>query len=270
MILITSGTGKIGGRVSPLLQAQGLDVKAASRSSAPTFDWNDSKTWGEALEGVSTAMVIYYPDLAVPGAAEVVRQFATLAIEKGVPRLVLLSGRGEEGAKEAEEVVKAIAPRWTILRASWFNQNFSESFFLPFILDGDLRLPAGPVLEPFVDADDIAEVAAKVLAENGHDGQVYELTGPRLLTFSDAVEEISRAIGRQIRFTPQTIEEFEAGLRELGVPEDFIWLLNHLFAEVLDGRNASLSMDIERLLGRPARDFSDYAAQTATTNIWSA
>lgn len=270
MILVTSGTGKIGGRVTPLLQAQGLEVRSASRSSVPAFDWNDPATWDGALEGIETAMVIYYPDLAVPGASETVRQFATLAVEKGVQRLVLLSGRGEEGAREAEAAVQSIAPRWTILRASWFNQNFSESMLLPSILDGELSLPVGAVREPFVDADDIAEVAATVLAGSEHDGKVYELTGPRLLTFDEAVLEIGRAVGRPIRFNQISVEAFEAGLKDLGVPEDFVWLLVHLFTEVLDGRNESLATDVEQVLGRPARDFADYVAQTAATNIWRA
>src|SRR6185436_15700510 len=113
MILVTCGNGKIGQRVTSLLQAQQIDVRAASRSSDPAFDWNDSNTWDGALEGVHTAFVIFYPDLAVPGAAETVRQFAKLAVEKGTKRIVLFSGRGEPGAEQAEEEVKSVAPDWT-------------------------------------------------------------------------------------------------------------------------------------------------------------
>jgi len=270
MILVTCGNGKIGQRVTSLLKDGEAVVKSASRSSNPAFDWNDAGTWDGALAGVTTVFIIFYPDLAVPGAAETVHRFTSLALEKGTERIVLFSGRGEEGAQEAEEAVKAIAPAWTVIRASWFNQNFSESFFLPSIQQGELSLPVGPVLEPFVDANDVAEVAAKVLLGEGHDGKTYELTGPRLLTFSEAVAEISRASEKSIRYSQITLQEFVSELLAMEVPSDFIELLVHLFTEVLDGRNASVTGDIETLLGRPAKDFADYAVQVASTNVWRA
>ncbi len=268
MILITCGTGKIGSRTTARLQALGLDVKPVSRSSSPAFDWDDQGTWAEAVKGADTAFIIFSPDLAIPGADELIRRFATMAIEAGTKRIVLLSGRGEPGAQLAEQALQAVAQHCTVLRASWFDQNFSEGAFLPGILEGELSLPIGDVLEPFVDTDDIADVAVAALTEDGHEGKVYELTGPRLLTFADAVSEISRATGRTIRFNTITAEEFETSLKELGLPSDYVELLMHLFTEVLDGRNASLSPDVERVLGRPARDFADYAS--AAADAWRA
>jgi uncharacterized protein YbjT (DUF2867 family) len=158
---------------------------------------------------------------------------------------------------------------WTIVRSSWFNQNFSESFWLDPILGGEVALPVGDVGEPFTDADDIAEVAAAVLTEDGHVGQIYELTGPRLLTFADAVDAIAAATGRDIRFTRVSEEDFAASLAAEQVPAEVVDLLLYLFTTVLDGRNAYLGDGVERVLGRPPRDFSDYARATAATGVWN-
>ncbi len=190
------------------------------------------------MRGIDSAYVSYHPDLAAPGAVATVGSFAELAVANGVPRLVLLSGRGEPEAELAEQAVRDAGADWTILRSTWFSQNFSEDYMLEAVLGGEVALPAGDVPEPFVDADDIADVAVAALAEDGHAGQVYELTGPRPLTFADAVEEIATATGREIRYVPVSIDEYKAALAEHGVPAEFVSLLTYLFTEVLDGRNA--------------------------------
>jgi uncharacterized protein YbjT (DUF2867 family) len=203
---------------------------------------------------------------------EAVRSFAELAVGSGVRRLVLLSGRGEEEAQRAERVVQEVSEKagaeWTIVRSSWFSQNFSENYLLEPILDGEVVLPAGDVPEPFVDADDIADVAVAALTEEGHTGQIYELTGPRLLTFAEAIAEISQASGRKIHFVPITVEQYASVLAEQDVPADYVWLLTYLFTEVLDGRNAYLTDGVQRALGREPRDFADYARDTAATGVW--
>jgi uncharacterized protein YbjT (DUF2867 family) len=268
--LIVGGTGKTGRRVAERLQARGTAVRIGSRSADPPFDWEDPKTWEPAVRGVAAAYVAYFPDLAVPGAAEKVKAFAELAVKNGVGRLVLLSGRGEEGAVLGEEGVKASGADWTILRCSWFNQNFSEGAFLEQVRSGEVALPAGSVREPFVDADDIADAAVAALTGDGHSGQLYELTGPRLLTFEEAVAEIARAAGREIRYVPISMEQYKTLLAEYQVPADFMWLIEFLFTEVLDGRNAHLNDGVQRALGRPPRDFSEYARETAAAGVWSA
>lgn len=158
---------------------------------------------------------------------------------------------------------------WTILRASWFSQNFSESFFLEPVLGGEVALPAGDVAEPFVDAEDIADVAVAALAEEGHAGQLYEMTGPRLLTFAEAVEEIAAAAEREIRFVPVSMKRYASVLTEHEVPSEFVELVTYLFGEVLDGRNAYLTDGVRRALGREPRDFSGYARDTAATGVWN-
>ncbi|RWP44990.1 NAD(P)H-binding protein [Mesorhizobium sp.] len=267
--LILGGTGKTGRRLADKLAAQGLPVRIGSRSGTPPFDWENDTTWEPALDGVGAVYISYYPDLAVPGAAEAVGAFANLAVERGVRRLVLLSGRGETEAQRAEEMLKVSGADWTILRCAWFSQNFSESFLLDPLLAGEVALPVGNVGEPFVDADDIADAAVTVLTQQGHIGQLYELTGPRLLSFADAVAEISKASGRDIRFVRISHAEFTAAIAGYELPAEFAWLLNELFTEVLDGRNEALTDGVQRVLGRAPKDFSAYVTETAATGIWS-
>lgn len=269
-ILVLGGNGKTGRRVVERLKARNADVRAASRSSTQPFDWNNRATWSPALQGIDSVYITYQPDLAVPGAPDDIRVLSELAVAAKVGRLVLLSGRGEEEAARCEQIVQQAGAEWTIVRAGWFNQNFSESFFLEPILAGEVALPVNDIREPFIDADDIADVVVAALTESGHAGQVYEVTGPRLMTFQEAVAEIASAIGRDIRFIRVTPEQYSAGMRSAGIPEDYIGLIDYLFNTVLDGRNAYLADGVQRALGRPARDFSDYVRDTAASGAWHA
>ncbi len=269
-ILVLGGTGKTGRRVAERLTAAGVPARVGSRSGTPPFDWTDQATWGPALRGTRSVYVSYYPDVAVPGALPAIEALAGVAAESGVQRLVLCSGRGEEEAQRAELSVMDSGLEWTVVRCSWFNQNFNEGAFTEFVQAGELAVPAGDVPEPFVDADDIADVAVAALTDDRHAGQVYEMTGPRLLTFADALEEISRAAGHEVRLVRISHDDFAAGLGAAGVPDDYVWLLTYLFREVLDGRNASLGDGVQRALGREPRDFADYVRAAAATGVWSA
>jgi uncharacterized protein YbjT (DUF2867 family) len=273
MTLVLGGTGKTGRRVAERLKARGVPTRVGSRSGEPPFDWEDEATWAPALRDVESVYVSYtVPDIAVPGAVEAVGSFAELAVESEVRRLVLISGRGEEEAQRAERVVQEVSEKagaeWTIVRCAWFSQNFSESYFLEPILSGEVALPAGEVPEPFVDADDIADVAVAALTEERHAGQLYELTGPRLLTFEEAIGEIAYASGRKIRYVPVSVQEYASMLAEQEVPADYVWLLTYLYTEVLDGRNAYLTDGVQRALGREPRDFAAYVLDTAAAGIW--
>jgi uncharacterized protein YbjT (DUF2867 family) len=268
VILVLGGTGKTGRRVADLLSQGGKRVRIGSRAAEPRFDWEDRTTWEPALQGVKAAYVAYQPDLAAPGALEIVEAFFHQAVGRGVEKLVLLSGRGEVEAEQAERALQATAADWTILRASWFFQNFSEGFFVDAIAASDVALPAGPAAEPFVDVDDIAEIAFAALTQPGHSRKLYEITGPRALTFPEAVGEIARATGRSIRFTTAPLAEFRAQLVASGVPAAEADLVIYLFTTVLDGRNTPLADGVQRALGRPPRDFSDYVRRTAATGVW--
>jgi uncharacterized protein YbjT (DUF2867 family) len=266
--LVLGGTGKTGRRVAERLLTRGINTRIGSRSSSPRFDWNDEGTWDPALDGVTAAYITYAPDLAIPGAKDAIQAFVDKAVKAGVQRLVLLSGRGEEEAQTCERIVQASGVEWTVVRASWFNQNFSEGELLHMVLDGAITLPAADVPEPFIDADDIADVAVAALTEDGHAYETYEVTGPRLMTFTEVAEEISRAAGRHVEFVMISPEALDQGLAEAGAPEDMRWLLNYLFETVLDGRNAYLGDGVQRALGREPRDFADYARREASTGAW--
>jgi uncharacterized protein YbjT (DUF2867 family) len=269
-ILVLGATGKTGRRVVERLTAGGVAVRPGSRAARPPFDWEDRSTWPAVLDGVRAAYISYYPDLALPGAADTIGSFAQLAVDRGVRRLVLLSGRGEPEAEAAERAVRASEADVTVVRSTWFAQNFSEDYMVEGIRAGELALPADAVPEPFVDAEDIADVAVAALTEDGHVGETYELTGPRLLTFADAVGEIAAATGREIAYVPISVAEFTAGAAEQGVPTEIVGLLSYLFSEVLDGRNARVADGVQRALGRPPRDFTQYARDAAATGVWTA
>ncbi|MBD5782042.1 NAD(P)H-binding protein [Pelagicoccus sp. NFK12] len=267
-VLVIGANGKTGRRVAQRLQAAGLPVKAASRSSETPFDWQDNSTWAPALEGVQSAYITFYPDLAFPGAADLVEGFARVALDHGVKRLVLLSGRGEEGARDAEQRIQNSGADWTIVRCSVFNQNFSESF-AEAIAHGHLAMPVGQTKEPFVDAEDIADVAFAALTDNRHIGQVYELTGPRLLTLEQVASELSEAIGRTIEFHSVSVSQYAEELTQHGFSSEEALPIAQLISEVFDGRNAYLTDGVQRALGRAPRDFSDFANAAAADGIWN-
>ena len=267
-VLVTAGTGKTGHRLVERLERRGVPVRVGSRRGTPPFDWYDEATWGPALAGASAAYLAFTPDIGFPGASGIIGAFARQARSQGVHRLVLLSGRGEEEAEAGERALQASGADWTILRASWFAQNFSEHFLLGPVLDGVVALPAGDVAEPFVDVEDIADAALAALTEDGHVGRLYEMTGPRLLTFAEAVRLVAEAAGREVTYVPCTPEEYAAGAVAAGVPEEEAGPLSEVFRRVLDGRNEHLGDGVERALGRPARDFADYVRTAAATGVW--
>lgn len=269
-ILVLGSNGKTGRRVAARLENHPeVEIRLGSRNEKIPFDWENSSTWENVVKDIDTVYITFQPDLAVPFASEAIENFTKLATKSGVQKIVLLSGRGEKEAQVCEEIVKKNAKNWTIVRASWFNQNFSESFFLDPILAGIVALPRAEALEPFTDADDIADVVTAAILDDKHNEKTYELTGPRLLTFKDAVNEIANASGKNIAFQGLSLDEYNQMLREYQVPDDHIWLVNYLFEQVLDGRNSSVTSDIEKVLGRKAKDFSAYAQETAKTGIWN-
>lgn len=267
-ILVLGGTGKTGRRVAERLLAKGIPTRIASRAATPSFDWNDETTWQASLKNVSAVYLSYAPDLAVPGATESVRKFVAQAVSAGVERLVLLSGRGEEEAQACERIVQETDLEWTVVRSSWFMQNFSEGEFAGMVLDGAITLPAADIPEPFIDINDIADVAVAALTEDGHAHEIYEVTGPRLMTFTELAQEISDSTGRPVTFVQIPADAFTSAIEESGAPDDIAWLLNYLFDTVLDGRNAYLGDGVQRALGRAPADFSEFAQRIAARGVW--
>jgi uncharacterized protein YbjT (DUF2867 family) len=265
--LVLGGTGKTGRRVAARLGARGLPVRVGSRSGQPPFDWDDQSTWTPVLQGVRAAY-IPYPDLVTPEPTKATRAFAELAIEQGVERLVMLTGRGEDEAQRAERELMATGADVTIVRCAWFMQIFSEDYLLEPVLAGEVYLPATESQrEPFVDADDIADVAAAALTEPGHAGQVYELTTAELLSFPEAVAEIAKASGKDIAYVPISVEEYAAGAAEADLPAEIVDFLTYLFRDVV-GVQDFVTDGVRRALGREPRSFRDFAERTAATGVW--
>ena len=267
-ILVLGATGKTGSRIAARLEDKGHKVRRGSRGSETPFDWGKPETWPAVLDGVSSAYISYFPDIAFPGAVEQVEAFTALAKETGLQRLVLLTGRGEFHAERAEEVIRNSGIPFTIVRAAWFAQNFSEGALLDPVMAGVLPMPAGDVREPIVDVDDIADVAVVALTEEGHAGALYEVTGPRLMTFADMAQELSSAMGRTVQYLPISFEDFHAEIASangLMIAD----VITDIARETLDGRNAILADGVQRALGRAPRDFAEFALNAQTSGAWT-
>lgn len=272
-ILVLGATGKTGRRVAARLRLRGIATRLASRSSQAPFDWTDPAGWDAVLDGI-TAVYMVAPTLVGPAP-----EFVAKAQAAGVQRLVLLSGRGADtwgdsrfglDMRSAEEAVRASALEWTVLRPNNFAQNFDEDLFHAPLVAGELALPAGETPEPFIDIEDVADVAAQVLAEpGGHARQVYELTGPDPLTFAEAAEMIARASGQHITYKQITPDEYTALLVEQGVDEHDAEHVTEMFVMMDGGPLATTTDGVASVLGRPPRTFEDYVLRTAAHGAWS-
>lgn len=268
-IAVIGATGKTGRRVVDTLNQLNITTRPLSRQSTPAFDWAQPEHWPQALQGVDSIYITYHPDLALPQAKDDIAQLIAVAKTQGVKHLVLLSGRGEDGAQQAEQQVIHSGLTWNIIRASWFMQNFSESFMLDGILTGELVLPHPKASEPFIDIDDIAEIAVAALTNPELCNQLFEVTGPELLSFEQCVARISQHLNRPVALQTIALGDYIAAAEQQpNLPEGFAWLINELFSQVLDGRNEFTTNTIEQVLGRPATSFNQYLTKTMTTGVW--
>ncbi|MXQ08352.1 NAD(P)H-binding protein [Alphaproteobacteria bacterium GH1-50] len=267
-ILVVGANGKTGSRVVARLEDNGHAVRRGSRNAEIPFDWEAPETWTASLAGVSKAYVTYFPDLAFPGAVEKLEAFTRVAAESGLEHIVLLSGRGEHFASMGEEIVRNSGLGFTIVRAAWFAQNFSEGYLRDPILGGVLPMPGGDISEPIIDIDDIADVVVASLTEDGHIGERYEVTGPRLMTFAEMAEVLSRTLGRHIQHVPISFEDFHANVAASG--DTFVAdVFTQIARETLDGRNEYTADGVQRALGREPRDFAEFAAVAASRGVWT-
>ncbi|MBT2422670.1 NAD(P)H-binding protein [Streptomyces sp. ISL-22] len=266
-VVVTGASGRTGSRVAEAARAAGLTVRPASRARG--FDWEDPTTWAATLRDADAAYVVHPSDVGSPAAAEDIGALAREAVGLGVRRLVLLSARGEDQALPAEEALKASGAHWTVVRAAWFSQNFSEGPLVEGLRHGELVFPAGEVKEPFVDVRDIADVVVAALVRGDrYAGRTLELTGPRLLTWREAVAEVSEATGGTITYTPVPTRAYGDALAGFGVPAEEAELLIEVFETLMDGRNAHLTDDVREVLGRGPRDFGDFVREAAAAGAW--
>ncbi|MEV3968622.1 NmrA family NAD(P)-binding protein [Streptomyces sp. NPDC050698] len=269
-VVVTGASGRTGSRVARAAAAAGLTVRAASRATG--FDWWDASTWVGTLRGADAAYLVHPSDVGAPGAAEVVGALAREAVGLEVRRLVLLSARGEDQALPTEEALRASGADWTVVRAAWFAQNFSEG---PLVAElrrsGELVFPAGEVREPFLDVRDIADVVVAALTGGErYAGRTLTLSGPRLLSFGEAVAEIAGATGRPLTYRAVSTRDYGQALAGFGVPPEEVAALTEIFDTLLDGRNAHLSDGVREVLGRAPRDFGDFVREEAAAGTWRA
>ncbi len=275
--LVLGGTGKTGRRLTRRLSGEGHVVRAGARtpgSAAPgvepvRFDWDDDTTWGPALTGTDGAYLI--PPALRTDHPPLLGRLAGQAADAGLQRLVLLSARGvDQGPSnpllEAERAVTAAAGdrvAVTVVRPSWFAQNATESFLRPGIEQGTLVAPTGDGAVPWIDAEDIAAVAAAALTGEGHGGRVYELSGPRALTLAETAAVLTPYAGREVRHVDLPVEQWVAGAADGGLPRGYAQLLGGLFEVIRAGHEAALSDGVQQALGRAPTSYEDWAAREA-------
>ncbi len=270
LTVVLGATGRTGRRVVEALQRDGHAVRAASRHGtgpgSVRFDWDDPGTWEPTLTG-ATGLHLMAPD-----GTPVDPAFVAAAVDHGVRRIVLLSSSaveemGDQRLLDAERLVRDSGAEWTVLRPSWFDQNFDEGFFAPSVMAGEVLMPVGDLRQAFVDAGDIAAVAAAALTRDDHAGQVLGVRGPQALTFAEAVATIARVSGREVRFDGDP-EAYRAALTAAGQPEEVTEAELAAFSALRSRGDDEPDDVVERVTGRPPTTFADYATTAAARGAW--
>jgi uncharacterized protein YbjT (DUF2867 family) len=278
-VLVIGATGKTGAAVVDALTARGVKVAAATRTPETArprdgvrpvrFDWADRAGWAPAFDGVEGVYIV--GPYAHPTGEELVGELLADA-GSGVRRIALLSVIGadrlppEVMMADWERDVRSSGAEWTILRPNWFIQNFGNAFAATLRDKGLLELPAGDAALSFVDTRDIAEVAAAALTEDGHAGQVYDITGPESFTYAQALKILGDAAGRELTYRAISHEQAARNLRAAGVRERSVTWQRGLYDLILAGANAEVTDVVERVTGHPARTLAAYAAENAA--LW--
>lgn len=265
--LIIGGTGKVGGRLAEILRKAGHTARIASRTGGDVrFDWRDIDTYWPALAGIDGVFLVG------PGSATdwsgLLSQFLVAADAEGTQRAVFLSARGVEflpdgAVARAEKALRSGPVAWTILRPTHFAQNFTEAMFVP--VHGEVRAPVADGAEPFIDIEDLAEVAAAVLIDPAYAGDTIEISGPSAVSFHEAVSILGRHAGREYAFVDEHPTLHEHGLREANTPEGYIAWRMAMLGGIRRGEDAYLSDGVQRILGRPATSFSEWAGREAAS-----
>jgi uncharacterized protein YbjT (DUF2867 family) len=279
MILITGATGIVGCPLVDLLASQGVKVRAVSRSpQAAGLPFGVEVVAGDPSRpqtlvpflGDVTGMFLH-PRAVGLAASELLR----LARECGVKRVVALSAinvdddlalqpsrfQGDRN-KEVEDAAVGSGLEWVSLRASAFAAN-SIRAWSPQIQAGDtVRYPYAAFAESPVDERDLAEVGARALLTDGLLGRRLELTGPQSLSHAEMVAIIGETIGRPLRFQEIPPEAARQGMIAQGIPRPFVEALMARYARDV-GKTAPITGEVEKILGRPARTFNQWAKDHA-------
>jgi len=281
MILITGATGTSGREVVGELRRLGATrvramVRDASRASfvreagfeTVEGDFERPESLDSALEGVETALLLTPPS---PRTVEHQGAFIESAKRAGVRRVVKLSAVGADAAApegfgrwhgQAEELLKSSGLGWTILRPNFFMQNLLGQA-QAIASQGTVYQVGGEARASLIDARDIASVAARTLADEGHEGKTYVLTGPEALSYAEAAAKISEAAGRPVRYVPLTPEQFREGARSQGLPEWLVSALERLNELFVRGEAEAVTDDVRGVGGREPTTFDEFARDHA-------
>ena len=268
-VLVLGASGKAGSLVADKVEAAGHSARRASRSSAVPFDWDDRSTWAPALTGIDAVFFLPTETLGLDDRAAFVGAVETA----GVKRIVQLSVRGLGGPDDfdpSEQAVVNSTLAWTLLRPCWFAQDFSaKEYFLDGVRAGTLATPAGDGLEPFIHAEDIADVAVAALLTPDHEGKVYELSGPELLSFADALAIIGDVTGREITHVDATVDDSAATLEKNGHPTAAARAVAEFLQAISTGADAFLSAGVRDAIGKEPRSFRSYVEAAAARGDWN-
>jgi uncharacterized protein YbjT (DUF2867 family) len=266
-ILVTTPSGKVGQELVAILKSQGVSLRLGAHSvekaraafpglEVVKLDHHDPATHAAAVAGVDAVYLASPGDF--PSAPE--KALVDAARRAGVKKVVKLAAMGIEHTdnplRQVEEHVRASGLAYTFLHPTWFMQNFTTSGAGP-IKAGTLAEPAGDAKTAFIDARDIAAVAARALTEPGHEGKTYTLTGADLLSRAEVVQVIGQALGRPVAYVPVTDEQFRAAVKGVLTPS-YTELLSHLYGIVRAGHTAVTTDTVQQVLGRPPISFARF------------
>ncbi|MBB2989155.1 uncharacterized protein YbjT (DUF2867 family) [Mycolicibacterium iranicum] len=266
-ILVTGATGNTGQAVSRLLTAQGAHVREASRRPAPggvVFDWYDPDTYDPALAGVERMYLVAPVGEAEP--APIVEPFLTRGLRLGLRRVVLLSSSATEPADRGlgalYRLVTEIAPEWAVLRPSWFMQNFlGDHPVAAGLRAGVVTTATGDGRVAFVDAENIAAVAAHCLLQDRPPNAAHVITGPQALSYAEVCALAGELTGRRIRHQAVGAAERAEQIAASGVPADFAAVLAGMDEAISHGSEDRVTDTVPRLTGRPARSVAEFLAR---------
>lgn len=270
-VLITGVRAKTGAPLADLL-SQRADVEVRGGSSDPAqvrseaitpvrFDWDNSSTWQEAVDGVD-ALFLVRPDRE--DAPRLIA--ALLALTPHATHIVLLSELDggyfaeDDWAPRTEAVVRDSGRTWTILRPNWFMQVFVDARFMfdELVEHGRLAFPSGGQPVAWIDARDIAAVAAHALLDKRHHGQVYELTGPEALSLPHTAQLLADALARPIEHVELTLRQALADSEGFTRRND-----EGAFERIHLGHAKVVTDSVQRVTGRPPHTLAQFLTSVA-------
>lgn len=267
-VLVTGGTGTTGRRVAAFLRTRGVAVRTASRHPVAgddrhvIFDWADPGTFAAAVDGVDRVFLV--APLSDSDSASAVAGFLDAAVAAGTRRVALLSASAvtdaPSGLGALPPLVRARVPEVAVLRPSWFMQNFvgSHPVAVGIREHGRIITATGRGRVAFIDPDDIAAVAGRLLlAESIPDGELV-LTGPQALSYDEAAAVVGEVTGTAVHHTSITVEELTAAIEASGVPHDYARVLAEMDEEIAKGSEERITTTVRDVTGRAPRSFRDF------------